>query len=131
MIKGFVEETLRFESPAQNLSRQSIADITLHAVTIPADSRVMLLLGSANRDERVFEEPDKFDITRTFGPDNRVLAFGRGLHFCMGAPLARLIAKVAMETLLDGNEVRTVGMPERWSKQMIRGFAQLPIQFVG
>jgi cytochrome P450 len=131
MIRAFIEETLRYESPAQNLSRQSNADIEIAGTTIPADSRVMVLMASANRDERVFADPDRFDITRTFGPQNRVLAFGHGLHFCMGAPLARLTARVAMEAIVGGPEFRIVGTPERWVKQMVRGYSRLPIQFVG
>ena len=128
VITGFVEETLRYESPAQNLSRQTTAEITIAGVTIPRDSRVMLLMALANRDERVFDDPDTFDITREFTAENKVLAFGEGIHSCMGAPIARLTAQIAMEELLDGTEVRIVGMPERWVKQMVRGFAKLPVE---
>lgn len=129
-IPNFVEETLRYESPAQNLTRQSTAEITIAGVTIPADSRVMMLLASANRDERVFDRPDTFDLDRAFTAENKILAFGEGIHSCMGAPIARLTAQIAMEELLDGTEVRIVGMPERWVKQMVRGFARLPVEFV-
>lgn len=132
-IKGFVEETLRYDTPGTNLCRQTTTDVTIHGVTIPADSRVMILLGSANRDPRVFAEPDLFDVNRIFTADNRILSFGEGIHLCMGAPLARLIAQVAVEellTVLDEVELRIVGAPERWVKQMVRGFSRLPVQLV-
>jgi cytochrome P450/ferredoxin-NADP reductase len=133
MIKAFVEETLRYDGPAKNLCRQTTAEVTIGGVTIPADSRVMVLMGSASRDERVYVNPDSFDLFRTFNADNKILVFGEGIHSCLGAPLARLTAQVATEELvggLDGTEVRVVGTPERWAKQMVRGFAKLPVKFV-
>ena len=132
-VKNFVEETLRYDGPAKNLCRQTTAELTIAGVTIPADSRVMVLMGSANRDERVYPDPDTFDLFRTITNDNKILTFGEGIHSCMGAPLARLTAQIAMEELvagLDGTEVRIVGTPERWAKQMVRGFASLPVEFV-
>jgi ferredoxin-NADP reductase len=128
LIPAFIEETLRYDGPAKNLSRQTVADVTLVGVTIPADSRVMILMASANRDERVFENPDWFDIARSFGPENKILSFGEGIHSCMGAPLARLTARVVLEELLDGGELHIVGTPERWVKQMVRGFSRLPVR---
>jgi cytochrome P450/ferredoxin-NADP reductase len=128
LIPAFVEETLRYDGPAKNLSRQTVADVTLAGVTIPADSRVMILMASANRDERVFENPDRFDLGRVFGPENKILSFGEGIHSCMGAPLARLTARVVLEELLDGSELHVVGTPERWVKQMVRGFSRLPVR---
>jgi cytochrome P450/ferredoxin-NADP reductase len=131
--KAFVEETLRFDTPGTNLCRQTTSAVTIGGVTIPADSRVMVLLGSANRDALVYEHPDRFDITRPITPANRILSFGEGIHACMGAPLARLVAQVVVEelvALLDDIEIRVVGTPERWAKQMVRGFSSLPIRFV-
>jgi len=130
MIKPFVEEVLRYDTPGQNLCRQTISEVTIAGVTIPNDSRVMLLQASANRDERVFENPDTFDISRVITAKNKIMSFGEGIHACMGAPLARLATQVAMETLLDGTELRIVGMPERWVKQMVRGFSKLPVTFM-
>ena len=130
MIPAFVEEALRYDTPGQNLCRQSTTEITIAGVTIPADSRIMLLQGSANRDERVFENPDSFDITREFTPQKRIMSFGDGIHACMGSPLARLAARIFVETLVAGPEIRIVGMPERWVKQMVRGFSKLPVQFI-
>lgn len=133
MVKGFVEETLRYDGPAKNLCRQTTADVTIAGVTIPTNSRVMVLMGSASRDERVYPTPDSFDLFRTFTPENKVLTFGEGIHSCMGAPLARLTAQVAVEELvagLDNTELRVVGTPERWAKQMVRGFSSQPVKFV-
>ena len=132
-IKGFVEETLRYDTPGTNLCRQSTEEVTIHGVTIPADSRVMILLGSANRDERVYDDADSFDIDRVLTAETKIMSFGTGVHGCMGAPLARLIAQVAVEELLAilvDVELRTVGSPERWVKQMVRGFSHLPVRLV-
>ena len=133
MVKAFIEETLRYDGPAKNLCRQTTAEITIGGVTIPANSRVMVLMGSANHDERVYPNPDTFDLFREITAENKILTFGEGIHSCMGAPLARLTAQVAMEELiavLDDVELRLVGVPERWAKQMVRGFSKLPIKFV-
>lgn len=129
MIKQFVEETLRYETPGQNLSRQTTEEIVIGGVTIPADARVIFLQGSANRDERVYPDPDTFDITREFTPKNRIMSFGEGIHACMGAPFARLAAKVMVEELVKGPDIHIVGSPERWIKQMVRGFSKLPVEF--
>lgn len=128
-IKDFVEETLRYETPGQNLTRQTTEEIEIGGVTIPADRRVMFLQGSANRDERVYENPDVFDIDREFTPKNRSMSFGEGIHACMGAPFARLAAKITVEELLKGPDLKIVGSPERWIKQMVRGFSKLPVEF--
>ena len=133
LVKYFVEETLRYDGPAKNLCRQTTVELTIAGVTIPNDSRVMVLMGSANRDERIYPDPDAFDLSRTITNDNKILTFGEGIHSCMGAPLARLTAQVAIEELvaaLDGTEIRMVGTPERWAKQMVRGFARQPVQIV-
>lgn len=134
LVEGFVEETLRYDGPAKNLCRQTTADITLHELAIPTDSRVMVLMGSANRDERVYADPDTFDPSRTFDQSNKILTFGEGIHSCMGAPLARMTANILVEELvagLSGVELRVVGTPTRWAKQMVRGFSSLPVEFVG
>jgi hypothetical protein len=133
MSKAFVEETLRYDGPAKNLCRQTLAEVTIGGVTIPPNSRVMVLMGSANHDERVFDNPDDFDLFRTFTADNKIMSFGEGIHSCMGAPLAKLTAQIAVEELLGAlgdRELRVVGVPERWAKQMVRGFASLPAKFV-
>jgi cytochrome P450 len=130
MIPQFVEESLRWDTPGQNLSRQTTEEVEFAGTVIPADSRVMFLQGSANRDERVYPDPDVFDLTRVFTPANRIMSFGDGIHACMGAPFARLATRIVVEELLQGPDVRIVGQPERWTKQLVRGFAKLPVRFL-
>ncbi len=133
MIKNFVEETLRYDGPAKNLCRQTTAEVTIADKTIPNNSRVMVLMGSANRDERIYADPDKFDLFRTLTAENKILTFGEGIHSCMGAPIARLTAQIVVEELvadLHDTEIRVTGTPERWAKQMVRGFASLPVKIV-
>jgi hypothetical protein len=97
LIPAFVEEVLRLESPQQLVARVTRGEVELAGVTIPADSHVRLCLAAANRDPSVFAEPDQLSLRR--GANNH-LAFAAGPHFCMGALLARLEARVAVETLL-------------------------------
>jgi cytochrome P450 family 130 len=89
-----IEEINRIESPTQVLPRTATKDCELHGVTIPAGSRVMLIWGAANHDDREFPDPERLDVTRTV---TRHLAFGHGAHYCLGANLARLEARVAFE----------------------------------
>jgi cytochrome P450 len=97
LIPSAIEETLRFATPLQLTARTTSREVTLHGVTIPAGGRVVLVTGAANRDERQFPDPDRFDITRG---RFRHLGFGEGVHGCLGAPLARLEAKIAAEEAL-------------------------------
>lgn len=98
-IPAFIEETLRTESPVKGDFRLSRVPTTVGGVDIPAGTTVMVLNSAANRDPRIFEEPAKFDPERANA--RRHLAFGRGIHTCPGAPLARAEAQVAIERLLD------------------------------
>ena len=97
LLPNAIEEMLRYEGPVQGLARTTARDVELHGVTIPEGSRVQILYGSANRDEREFVEPDRFEIHRAI---RRHVGFGHGIHFCLGAYLARLEARVAFEELL-------------------------------
>jgi cytochrome P450 len=97
LIPGAIEEVLRYRSPVRLLLRETLREVELGGQTIPAGTNVVTWLASANRDEEQFPDPDTFDIRRT---PNRHLAFGHGIHFCLGAPLARLEARIAIETML-------------------------------
>ena len=97
-IRLGVEELARFDCPIQSLPRIATTSVTRHDVLIPRGATVLLLLGAANRDERRFSDPDTLDVA---GPRRRNLAFGAGIHFCVGAPLARLEASLALPTLFS------------------------------
>jgi cytochrome P450 len=100
LIPDAVEELLRWEAPAQYLVRYSLRDIELHGQTIPAGNPVLLCLGSANRDERAFDDADVFDIARDRGQAQN-LGLGYGTHSCLGAALARMESIAALDRLLD------------------------------
>lgn len=98
LLPGAIEEVLRYLSPVKMMARFTKVETTLGGQTIGARQSVMAWIGSANRDETHFAEPDHFDIQRT---PNRHLAFGHGIHFCLGAPLARLETRIALSALLE------------------------------
>ena len=130
LAESAVEELLRYTSPANfAFPRVTREDVTLASVTIPRDELVMAGLGSANRDESQFPDPDTLDITRE---PNRHLAFGMGAHFCLGAPLARLEGRIALTTLFRRfPDLRLTDPPEslRWRRGLIRGLERLPVAF--
>ena len=99
-IPAAVEELLRFEAPSQYQVRTAMRDVTLHGITIPAGSAVLLMTGSATRDERMFPDPDRLDIDRERKMGFN-LALGYGIHSCLGAALARMEGRIALEALLD------------------------------
>jgi cytochrome P450 len=118
---------LRVESPTQALPRTTTRDVELHGVTIPAGSRVLLVFGAANLDEREFPEPDRFDIHRTAA---RHLAFGHGVHYCLGAQLARIESRVVFDELLRRvPDYAVVGEPQRVTSNWARAWTRLPIEF--
>jgi cytochrome P450 len=131
MIKSAVEELLRYTSPVfMSTERYARDDVTIHGVTIPRGEMTLGVIGSANRDETVFNNPDELDISRD---PNRHLSFGQGIHFCLGAPLARLEAEIAINTLLrrtSGLRLRVAPASLRWRPSMIlRGLESLPVSF--
>jgi cytochrome P450 len=99
LLGAFIEETLRYESPFRGHYRHVVRDTTLAGVDVPADSRLLLMWGAANRDPRQFDAPNEFRLDRT-GAKGHV-TFGKGAHFCVGAALARLEAQIVLRMLLD------------------------------
>jgi cytochrome P450 len=128
-IPAAIEELLRYDGPVQYNFRYSTRDITLHGSTIPANSAVMLITGSANRDERAFPGADSFDINRErkFGYN---LGFGYGVHSCLGAALARMEARIALEALLEllpHYEIDRSGL-QRVSMTNVCGWSNVPVR---
>jgi cytochrome P450 len=122
-----VEELLRLEGPLMRLVRHTREDVEIRGVTIPAGSFVDLVLASANRDPERFAEPDRLDPLR---PDNRHLAFGFGAHFCLGAALARLEARIALRALLERFPAMKLGLDEvTWRPGTVfRSLRALPLR---
>ncbi|WP_375480967.1 cytochrome P450 [uncultured Jatrophihabitans sp.] len=125
LVPGAVEELIRYDSPLQLFERTATADTVVGDVTVEAGSKIAALLGAANRDPAVFARPDDFDVTRA---DNPHLGFGAGIHFCVGAPLARVELQASLTTLLR----RFPGLalhdrPQRRPEFVIRGVQSLPV----
>jgi len=125
-IPGAVEEILRYWAPSQYQGRVLTDDVTLHGETIPKGARVLLLTGSANRDERAYPDPDRFDIERG---EHVALGFGHGVHFCLGASLARLESRIAIEEFsrrFPDYQVDEAGV-ERVHMSNVHGFKRVPV----
>jgi cytochrome P450 len=129
LLPGAIEEVLRYRSPVQMMFRRAIADVALSGQQIHAGQWLIAQIGSANRDEAQFPNADQFDIRRT---PNRHLAFGHGIHFCLGAPLARLEARLALTALLERfraiRRIRDVPL-EPLGSSIVFGMKHLPITF--
>jgi cytochrome P450 len=128
LLPDAVEELLRYDSPVQRTARVTKSEIELGGKTIPRRALVVAAIGAANRDPAHFAEPDRLDITRK-GNDH--IAFGFGIHFCLGAPLARIEAQIALGTLLrrlPRLELAT-GAPRWRESSTLRGLKSLPIRF--
>jgi cytochrome P450 len=126
-VPMIIEEALRYDTPVQLMFRTATIDVDIAGVTIPSRSTLIALLGSANRDPLMFEDPDRFDPTRA-----RIehLSFGHGVHFCLGAALARMEARVALEELLArATTLEPDGEAERVSSIVFRGPTSLPLRF--
>jgi cytochrome P450 len=121
-----VEEVLRHDPPVQYTMRISHQPVSLAGRTLPTDTPVVLLLAGANRDPSVFERPELFDPTRANNRDH--LAFSAGIHYCLGAGLARIEAAVALRALFERYpDLRTAGAIRRRRSRNIRGVRQLPV----
>jgi cytochrome P450 len=128
LLPGAVEELLRYDSPVQRTGRMTNTDVELHGRKIAKGSLVVTAIGAANRDPAHFPDPDRLDITRR---DNRHIAFGFGIHFCLGAPLARLEGQIAIGTLLRRMpELRLATSTPEWRESStLRGLKTLPVTF--
>jgi cytochrome P450 len=124
-IHDWVEETLRFAPPTHIVTRTLTTNVDLHDTVVPAGDRVLLVLGAANRDPRVFPEPDRYLLGRD---TSGLVSFGHGPHFCLGAPLARLEARVALEEFVDHVAAYDIDddRVERVHSVSVAGFTALP-----
>jgi cytochrome P450 len=126
LLPKAVEELLRYEPPSGIQGRWTMRDVELHETVIPKDSKVLLVTAAAGRDERAYPDPDRFDIHRSGSPH---VSFGYGIHFCLGAALARLEGRIALEETLkrfptwDVDQTRA----ERLHTSTVRGYTKVPI----
>jgi cytochrome P450 len=124
-VDDWIDETLRYDGSSQTLARTLTHDVELHGERIPAGGRALLLIGSANRDPRVFPDPDRYDLDRDTA---EMASFGVARHFCLGAPLARLEARIALAELV--RRVRDYDVDAAAARRVhsvnVRGFESLP-----
>ncbi|MQY27328.1 cytochrome P450 [Nocardia aurantia] len=125
LIPGAIEELLRYEPPGPHVARYVTENVDFHGQTIPTGSALLLMLASANRDERKFDDPDRFDIHRRAGSH---LSFGRGAHFCLGSPLARLEGRIALDEVLNRFPHWDIdlGNARRSRTSTVRGWDSMP-----
>ena len=128
LLPNAIEEIVRFRSPGQVMFRQTTRDVELHGRTIPANSFVLVMVGSANRDTTHLPDANRFDITRNPNPH---IAFGHGIHFCLGAALARLEGRIALTHLLGDFSDIQLTVAEPWEPRQalhVHGPARLPVR---
>jgi cytochrome P450 len=129
LLPSAIEETLRYRSPLQWVMRTPRREVQIHGQTIPPGQLVLPMIGSANRDPREFAGPNRFDISRH---PNTHIAFGHGIHFCLGAPLARVEARIALADLLERLKGIELASAEPWEPRKalhVHGPSRLPIKF--
>jgi cholest-4-en-3-one 26-monooxygenase len=129
LLPGAVEEMLRWVSPIKNMARQVTRDVEFQGETLLEGQKLLLLYPSGNRDERVFDEPERFDICRT---PNDHMAFGFGAHFCLGNRLARMELSVMFDRLLDrlpDLALAQAGEPPKRAANFVSGFETMPVVF--
>ncbi len=131
LIKSAVEELLRYTSPVlMTTERYALDNATMHDVTIPRGEMILGVIGSANRDETVFDNSNELNLARE---PNKHLSFGQGIHFCLGAPLARMESQIAINTLMErvpNLQLKIDPESLRWrSSMMLRGLQTLPVKF--
>jgi cytochrome P450 len=125
-----VEEVLRYDSPVQRTARVAMADTEIAGHRVPQGALVACLLGGANRDPAVFTDPHTFDVSRTNARDH--LAFSAGVHFCLGAALARMEGQIGLQTLFDRYPTLALaGEPHRRGTRVLRGYDAIPVSLTG
>jgi cytochrome P450 len=125
LLPTAIEELMRFDSPLQLFERTATEDVEIGGITVPAGQKIAALLGSANHDPAVFDAPEVLDVART---DNPHISFGAGVHFCIGAPLARVELQASFGALLERTTRLELGRPARRRPEfVIRGLAELPV----
>lgn len=126
LAKNVFEETVRMETPLQNLFRTTTREVELDGLRIPANEKVLLLLAAANRDPEHWEEPDRFDVTRRVQGH---VGFGVGLHVCIGQIIARMEGEIFLTALAQRvASIELAGTPTRRFNNAVRGFASLPLE---
>jgi cytochrome P450 len=129
LLPAAIEEVLRYRSPLQWMFRVTTRDVAVHGQTIPAGKMILAMIGSANRDPLQFPDADRFDVSRNPNPH---IAFGHGVHFCLGAPLARLEARIALTDLIERLSGLALASHEPWAPRRalhVHGPTRLPIRF--
>ena len=128
LLDNAVEESLRFDAPVNGLFRTSVKDQEFLGVEVPKDTKVLCMFGSANLDPEMWEDPETFDVTRDYEKLKLHYAFGQGIHYCMGAPLARVEARVALKLTLERMpNLRLTGEPTEISAPVMHGVETLPV----
>jgi cytochrome P450 len=129
LMAGAVEEFLRYDAPVQLTARVALTDASIGAVPVAAGSAALMLIGAANRDPDLCADPERLDITR---PPTHHVSFGQGIHFCLGAPLARLETQIVLRLLLERpDDLRLAGEPAWKKNTVLRGLRYLPVTFGG
>ena len=129
LLPPAIEEVLRYRSPVQWMPRATRRDVEVHGRVIPAGKLVLPMIGSANRDPKRYRDADRFDVARDPNPH---IAFGHGIHSCLGAPLARLEARIALADFLERMKVFELANDEPWEPRKalgVHGPSRLPISF--
>jgi cytochrome P450 len=127
-VEAWIDETLRYDTSTQLVARLVVEDVTLHGVTAPAGAKLLFALGSANRDDAVFPDPDTYDLDRPKDQLAQLMSFGGGRHFCLGSNLAKLEARVVLGEVV--RRARSIDVDHagcvRFYSANVRGFAQVP-----